>query len=278
MGDRLMRGVNWRVVAASVAGASHLKLGQPCQDSHYWLHLPEGILLAAVADGAGSAMLGDIGAGVAARTAVETLRRSVGDEGLANCHDEARWNHSLLEALRAAREAVEIEAAARSMAARELATTLLLLVAAPELAAAAQIGDGAVVLGDGQGKPLAHTAPKLGEYINETTFLVSPGALDEAQVAIWRGTPAHVAVFSDGLQMVALKLPGCTPHAPFFDPLFRFVQHATDEDKARGKLIDFLVSRRIRERTDDDLTMLLGALVDNDHGDPCCDANRTDKS
>src|SRR5919108_217744 len=65
----------WRVVAASAPGTSHEKLGQPCQDAHHWATFPESVLVAAVADGAGSAELGHVGATIAARTAVETIGR-----------------------------------------------------------------------------------------------------------------------------------------------------------------------------------------------------------
>lgn len=49
----------WRVAAASVRGTTHEKTGQPCQDAHCWEQLPESVLVAAVADGAGSAALGE---------------------------------------------------------------------------------------------------------------------------------------------------------------------------------------------------------------------------
>jgi len=49
---------------ASVRG-NHEKVGQLCQDAHHWEKLPEGVLVAAVADGAGSATLGKVGAIVA---------------------------------------------------------------------------------------------------------------------------------------------------------------------------------------------------------------------
>ena len=256
-----MGAVDWRVVAASVTGSSHLKTGQPCQDAHCWAHLPDGVLVAAVADGAGTAVRGEIGAAMAARTAVESIRSDLTANGRPGRHDEELWRGLLTAAVKVARQAVEAEAAEQKMPVREMATTLVLVVAAPGFVAAAQVGDGAVVLGDGKDRPLALTAPRVGEYINETTFLASPGALEGVQVALWRGTPLYLSVFSDGLQMIALKMPGGVPHAPFFGPLFRFVDQATDEEEARGKLIDFLCSRRIRERTDDDLTLLIAARL-----------------
>ena len=44
-----------------------------------------------------------------------------------------------------------------------------------ELVAAAQVGDGAIVA-DAEGNVVGLTAPASGEYLNETVFLVSPGA------------------------------------------------------------------------------------------------------
>jgi serine/threonine protein phosphatase PrpC len=273
-----MSTTSWRVVAASVTGASHVKTAWPCQDAHQWAELPGGILVAAVADGAGTASLGDVGAALAAGTAVETIGRALEASGWPSGNDEPRWRNLLVDALHAARTAVETQAAQQRAAVREFATTLILILAAPRLVAAAQIGDGALVLADGRGQPIALTRPQQGEYINETPFLVSPGALEQVQVAFWRGVPTHLAAFTDGLQSVALKLPEGTPHQPFFDPLFRFVESATDEEEARGKLIGFLASPRLRQRTDDDLTLLLAAQLDDSPGDLCSGGSRTASS
>jgi serine/threonine protein phosphatase PrpC len=202
----------WRVVAASVTGTSHLKTAQTCKDAHHWIQLPGGILVAAVADGAGSTTMGEIGAALAVRTSVESLCGRLSISGLPSTEDENHWQAFLMEAVDASRKALEGEAAERKVAVRELATTLILLVAAPHLVAVAQVGDGAVVLGNAEGNPHTLTVPKTGEYINETTFIVSPNALEETQVALWPGPPTHLAAFSDGLEMIALKLPGGKPH------------------------------------------------------------------
>jgi serine/threonine protein phosphatase PrpC len=249
--------VRWQATAASVMGTSHEKTGQPCQDAYRWEILPGALLVAAVADGAGSASLGDMGAEVAARTAVDSILRR--EPILPENDDE--WRSLLAEALKAAQEAVYEEAIAHEVTERDLATTLILIVAAPELIAAAQVGDGAVVAADVDGNISGITAPQTGEYINQTTFLVSPGALDMAQVTIRHLPVARVAVLSDGLQMLALKMPQGVPHAPFFSPLFRFAAEVDNEAVAAEQLEMFLRSQRVRERTDDDLTLLLAALV-----------------
>ena len=248
---------SWRVMAASVRGTSHERTGQPCQDAHHWGVLPGGVLVAAAADGAGSAALGDMGASAAARAAVE----AVVQQGSVLPENNGGWQLLLTEALKAARDSIEVEVVAHEVTERDLATTLILAVATPELVAAAQIGDGALVAGDVEGNVIGLTVPQTGEYINQTIFLTSPDALNTAQLRIWRGTVAHVAILSDGLQMLALRMPGWIPHAPFFSPLFRFVAKAADEAETKKQLEAFLRSPRIRERADDDLTLLLAALA-----------------
>jgi hypothetical protein len=150
----------------------------------------------------------------------------------------------------------------RGIQVRELATTLILVIALPSLVAVMQIGDGAAVVGDETGNILALTMPPSGEYLNETTFLCSPGAVETAQVTLWRGTPAHLALLTDGLQMLALTIPPGIPHAPFFSPLFQFVTDMTDAMAANEQLETFLRSPRVTERADDDLTLFLAAFVD----------------
>ena len=132
MGDRLMRGVNWRVVASLRGGVEPPEAGPALSGFALLAALPEGILLAAVADGAGSAMLG----------ASEPLPREPPSKLCAEASVMKALPTAMMRHVGITRcsrpsgprgEAVEIEAAAASMAAREWATTLLLLVAAPNL-------------------------------------------------------------------------------------------------------------------------------------------------
>lgn len=250
---------HWQVAAASVRGTSHEKVGQLCQDAHHWQKLPDSVLVTAVGDGAGSASLGKVGAIVATQTAVETI--CADESRLYYTQDEQGWQEILTGALLAAKSAVEAEAAVCGLAARELATTLIIVVATPELIAAVQVGDGLAVAGDRHGNVVSLTSAQRGEYINETTFLVSPNALDTVQVNLWRGATNHIAVFSDGLQMLAVNMNDGTPYVPFFLPLFQFMANIEDENEAKEQLVGFLRSPRITDRTDDDLTLLLATLV-----------------
>jgi hypothetical protein len=250
------------VVAASVRGTSHERTGQECQDAHHWQAVGERLILAAVADGAGSASLGGLGAQTAVQAAIDHLAGCGADAETG----EHLWRAHLRTALAAARDAVLEVAAVRGESPRELATTLILLAATPELAAAAQVGDGAALLRSSSGELVSLTRPPSDEYINQTTFLVSADGVETAQFGTWRGSVEAVAVLTDGLQRLALRMPEGTPHAPFFAPLFRFITEMTDLSQAHEQLQTFLQSPRITERADDDLTLLLAAPGAGDAG------------
>jgi len=246
----------WRVLGASVCGTSHQQNGQSCQDAHGWRLSRHGILVAAVADGAGSTPLGGLGARVAADAAI-----AAACSGFTNPSrlEEQEGTELLISALEAARRAVEEEAAKQNHPIGDLASTLILAVAGSDFVAAIQVGDGAAVVEDDHEQMIALTRPQRGEYANETNFLTSAEYLSCAQAVVWKGTPRSLALFSDGLQMLALDLQPCQPHIPFFLPLFQFMRAVTDESEGQQQLTSFLCSPRVTGRTDDDLTLLLAA-------------------
>lgn len=247
-------GSAWRVVGASVQGVSHLRAGQPCQDSHVWIETASGALVGAVADGAGSAALADIGSAIAAQAATKNAADRL-QQGVP--HTENGWQALLEEVLQLARKDVLEQAEELELPAGDLSTTLILVVALPDQVAAVQIGDGAAVVRLGGDQFLSLTQPPVGEYINETSFLTSGGLMEHAQFATRRGRVTGLALFSDGLQMLALKMPQGTPHGPFFQPLLRFVMETPDAARAGEQLVSFLKSSRITQRADDDLTLVL---------------------
>ena len=248
---------SWQIVSASVRGTSHKSFGYPCQDTHDYQQLPGSILVAAVADGAGSSSYAEIGSEIATRIAVSEATSRLSKDSSCETDDWQSFWTDILELIRAE---IQVAAELRQVEVRELATTLILIAATPKWISVAQIGDGAIVVRDRQGAVIGLTTPPAGEYPNETNFLTSPSALDDIQFRLWHGEPAQVAVFSDGLQRLALKMPEGIPHQPFFAPLFDFVAQVTDEQEATDQLLKFLESPRIAERADDDLTLLLANL------------------
>src|SRR6476646_5950175 len=218
----------WRVLGASVAGSSHRRSGRGCEDTHAYRPLPNGSLLLAAADGAGSAARSAEGAAVAVRAALDGAEAALVASGQPD-HDLA-WRALLEAALRAARAALEslteasgvgppgsLAAASIPSGLGDFATTLLLAVVTEHWLAAVQVGDGAIVLWAADDELTMLTEPRPGdaEYLNETTFVTSPEYLEQAQFAVQqRDAPRGLALLTDGLQLLALNLASGRAHAP----------------------------------------------------------------
>jgi serine/threonine protein phosphatase PrpC len=220
---------------------------------------PEALIIT-VADGAGSARYAEVGACLAASRGLGEVCARLAEAEDASSLDDATLKDVMYEGLAAARCAVEAEAAVRRVSAHELSTTLIIVIARPDFIAAAQVGDGATVIADDAGEIICLTRPPAGEHINETIFLTSEEALHTAQTAVWRGRAARLAAFSDGLQLLCLKWPEFLPHKAFFSPLFGFIGDADDGLQAAQELTRFLDSNRIKELTDDDITLVLSSI------------------
>lgn len=147
----------------------------------------------------------------------------------------------------------------RGVAARDFACTLLAAIISPTASAFFQVGDGAIVVLEGN-VYRAVTWPDNGEYANVTTFVTEDHALHTMQVRLAHPPVAAVVAFTDGLQSLALQYDTREPHAPFFDPL---LAHLRQEPPGpanalfSGRLEAYLTSETIASRTDDDLSLLL---------------------
>ena len=230
---------SWRAVAVSEAGGDHLRTGVPCQDASR-LHVEPNVLIACVADGAGSARYSDEGS----RAAVEAFVEASADL----LHREYDPERLIRDAFREARRAITDIAGGES---REFATTLLGLVATKNRVAAGQVGDGATII-DGEVALDSHT----GEYANETSFLTEDEVVPNVYVS--KKKVKRVAIITDGLEHLALDCKGQVrlAYEPFFDPMYQWLK-STDEPERTEQLSAFLRSERVRSRTGDDVTLLL---------------------
>lgn len=249
----------WKVLATSVTGTSHQKVGIPCQDAHSYEVLSGDVLITAVADGAGSAKYANLGSAIASKTAVKTIQARASSDSWPENDDG--WKIFLKNSLEAAITALKKEAKNRSIELRDLSTTLILIIATPEIISVIQVGDGAVIVSDNKGNITALTKPQVGEYINETNFVTAPNVLDIAEIKVQHGSFVNIAVFSDGIERLALKFPRWEPYLPFFSPLFRFIRNETDDNELGKQFDSFFRSSKISDRTDDDLTFVLAALT-----------------
>ncbi|OEC34673.1 Protein phosphatase 2C [Pseudomonas cuatrocienegasensis] len=251
MGGQLRADPRWRWAAASSIGTSHQRLETRKQDA-YGVRLSSSALLAVVSDGAGSAAYGGEGASLVCRHLLVAFRHWFLDHNHLPDDDTVRcWIDDL-------RDRLSVVAARHELTRRQFAATLVMLVVSNDQFLTLQIGDSALV-GRKNGEWEALCWPENGEFAS-TTFFVTDDP--EVRLHCVSGDLEHdaFALFSDGLESVALEQATQQPFARFFDPMIK----AIDEAEGNGRLArlsealaKYLETPRICERTDDDKTLIL---------------------
>lgn len=182
-----MRPKAWRHAAASVQGTSHAKLGSPCQDAHacevFAAAEGETILVAVVSDGAGSASRSQDGACLACNLVVDEVR-TLCELGLGVAEIS---RETICDWLVSFQSEVAVRAEADGLTPRDFACTLVAAVVGPEHAAFFQVGDGAMVVADGEDYSWVFW-PDQGEYENLTFFATDPTAADHLQFDLCCGS------------------------------------------------------------------------------------------
>jgi hypothetical protein len=249
----------WRPIAQSLQGPSHAADESPCQDSHAFTVLGNGdaqTLIACVADGAGSAKFSDAGSELTCQAIIDSAAAffSVGGklEDLTR-DDVLRW-------CVVARERIEQAARARDCDPRQMAATLCAAVITPKCSCFFQIGDGAIILRRNGVYGVAFW-PQSGEYANSTNFITANNYDQRLEFCSIEGTFSDVALMTDGLERLALQFDVQTPHAPFFEPFFRTLRATQDYTGLNEALLKFLGSDSVRERSDDDKTLILASSI-----------------
>lgn len=241
--------MKFQVAGASVQGTGHLKHNIPCQDS-YACDVTDECVIVCVADGLGSARLSHIGSARAVQTALKAIQRHF------DTRDEDKARRAMIEVFR------EVNSDLRSLASlnendiRDYATTLICVLAQADNIIVGHVGDGAVVISQDDTLVLL-SAPQRGEYANEVAPVTSENFEDMLQISFRSSGIDYIAVFSDGLERLALDLNASRPFAPFFGPLFAAIAKAGNISDLSSNLEQFLISDRVCERTDDDKTLVL---------------------
>jgi serine/threonine protein phosphatase PrpC len=249
----------WQIFSASTQGTSHLLSGTPCQDAHAF-HIWETGMIAAVADGLGSASRSDQGAQLAIEAALTML-----DQLFMTCQldDLDNWAQYLSSAFTAARESLERAATSSSCSLREYGTTLIVLIIAQNHLAVGHLGDGAVVAMLEDGSIHTISAPERGEYANEVVPLTAPDALCRVRYSVFPITAKVVALLTDGLQNLCINAASNTPHIPFFEPFFEAACLSCDTREVSKQLAAFLNSERVCSRSNDDKTLVVIGQIPN---------------
>ncbi|MGO9600745.1 MAG: PP2C family serine/threonine-protein phosphatase [Isosphaeraceae bacterium] len=231
----------WKIVRGCTKGTSHLRTGQPCQDycSAFVIESSGGpTLIAACADGAGSAELAELGAKLAVDTFLQLAVASLssGEMGTASSAPEI-----LRDWAKVIRRRLESEAEARNTTLRQLACTLLTAIVGTASACFSQVGDGLIVVSGADGYEHVFW-PELGEYANTTHFLTDVEFEKHLQVDFREAVVQEVAMLTDGLQMLAMDWAARRIHRPFFSPMFNSVLLGNDLELLGRQLESFLNS------------------------------------
>jgi len=245
----------------SVTGVSHLAIGKGCEDSICYRTLQDhngnDVLVCGISDGAGSAQYAAFASAYTVEKVIESATH------LLKHKDEVSEVHiyAMAEDIF---YGLEQEAISNNVPLNEYSSTLLGCIITPNKAAFFQIGDGAIIRNDDSGYYTTLWWPQNGEYQNSTTFLTDDSTLTNLQIAIIDETITEVALFTDGLQLLTLNMNSLTVHQPFFTGLFHHLRMADDSEKINilnKKLAEYLDSKPINERTDDDKTLFLASRL-----------------
>src|SRR5215218_8176112 len=237
----------WTITSASVAGAYHLEQHLQGDDAHAWAETEGDGIVFAVADGVGSARHAAEGALMAVEIAINDLlfskalrQATSGPEALAFFPDIFH---------RVASEISTFAGSTAEMSPESLASTLCIGVFTPNWTAAAQIGDGAVIVRCAEsGELMLLLPPQRLEYaglVHSASIMRSDERLRSILSSAHCGPVTGLAATTDGLIDLSLSTDHSEPHGPFFAPLFSTVDANCDRQQLDGSLAEFLASERV---------------------------------
>ncbi|HXB73444.1 MAG TPA: PP2C family serine/threonine-protein phosphatase [Candidatus Acidoferrales bacterium] len=252
-----MTGGGWKYAAASVIGTSHQGSSEGvCQDSHACQYLQQSsAFVAVVSDGAGSASHSQLGS---RRTCDYIMERAT--DASAETILSRDFAVDVLDGLR---QGLQELADASEQQLRDFACTMLVAVICGNRAAFWQIGDGAMCFRIRDSETFQYAFwPDKGEYANETSFVTQANAQQHLEFDLSDCEIVQLAVFSDGLERLALDFTKGEPHNGFFNGLFPYLSpfEAGHAVNISSQIAGFLGSERVTRRTDDDKTLILAAL------------------
>lgn len=272
---------DWFITTASVAGKSHVERAIPCQDSSYH-QIVNGVLFAAVADGAGSQSHSEIGAELACRVAVKNLidhfeRNKQSDFSKVN---EREWKRQVQNSVTGILLAFELEASKQGIDSKSMACTLMAAIITPKGILGFHIGDGRGCYQTPAGNWEPLFKPFKGEFANETVFITSAPVIG-ADWELYVDTFIHpepiaaVALLSDGCEMHSFEchivdpVTGnySDPNRPFpgfFNPILKTLRQlagSKSQDEVNQTWRDFLTNGTDTIANEaDDKTMLVAFL------------------
>lgn len=250
----------WKAIGKSVVGVSHLQAGTACEDAlQYSLYTSpdnEEILIAFISDGAGSAKQAAMASQMAVTTALSFVTEQLQQHGVLAEKDLYQLADQVYDAL-------QQQAYIRQLPLDEFSCTLLGCIVFNSYACFIQVGDGAIVKHNDNDFYTPVWWPHNGEYMNTTAF-INDNSFRYLKVLVTEEAVTELALFTDGLQMLALNYETETAHHPFFKDMFKWLRFASQPEEVailNGKLEEYLGGALINKLTDDDKTLFLATRL-----------------
>jgi hypothetical protein len=230
--------VSWTYAYAFNAGDGH----ERCDDVCVCETLGD-YILAAVADGAGSADKARAGAAIACQCFIELGVQIFSDTLEPSC---------LLAAIQ--EKIPEGESESHSC-------TFVGAIAGPSGAMILQVGDGAAVVrgSDSDEEPYSVPLwPEETEFLNHTFFITAPDAEEHLKIHRIESPIREFALFTDGLQHLVIDRNTKSPHQPFFKTIFRPLAAVPEHDVRTSWWLERqLASDHVTKRSDDDTSIVI---------------------
>ncbi|HEX4855153.1 PP2C family serine/threonine-protein phosphatase [Arenimonas sp.] len=246
----------WHVCAATATGKSHLDAGTSCQDalSH---QVRDGVLVAAVCDGAGSQPLSGEGAQAIARDVVAGLVARLAAGVPLPTLAAADLEAEVAACLSAVRETLQARADQAGVALGSYAATLVGVVTDGERGGFFHVGDG-IAVADARDTALAPvlSLPENGEYANETYFVTGQDWRAHLRLTPISHPVRRVALMSDGAASFVMARGSGGLFPAFIDPVQAFLS-AAPEAQGSAALQGTLADPRTWRITGDDKALLL---------------------
>lgn len=253
---------HWAWIGASSIGSSHLKAGKACDDAAACIERSTAngtTLIAVVSDGAGSASLSRLGSRIVTSEFCRSALQFVRSGGRAQDVDEDVAD----DWLDAIRERIYQLGRHHGEPPRSFASTLVGVVVQRAAAAIVHVGDGACALRLLGGEDwIIPSWPAQGEYA-ATTFFVTDEPWPRRRVLVQDGCIEEIALFTDGLERLALDFREQTAFHRFFETIFPPLRNAAPgrQKALSGDLRAFFDGDTITNRTEDDKTLIMARRV-----------------
>lgn len=256
--------IDWKYALASVIGTSHLDSNTTKQD--FCLVEKKNIngvnyLFSAVADGAGSAKFSDKSSSYICRLFIRKAEKWLNENDISTLNKEVvlSWFLHFQNVLNRVVRIYHIDSI------KEFATTLLFALLSEKGNIFVQIGDGLIAKGDINDLNCVFE-PQHGEYINTTYFATEKNISERFMFEFNSDKIKRLVMHTDGIEIISFNFALKKPHINFFNPIFAMLDEFNKSglDKNTSEFIyGFLDCERVKQKTDDDKTMVIISLTEN---------------